>query len=79
MDFVRDGMAQSDSPGEKLKGQLIVENGEFTASVQKLIGRKDEIPEIPKLQRHVGRPCLEVLFPEGQFVVTELKVLGLPQ
>jgi putative transposase len=47
--FVRDGMAQPDSPWEKLKGQLIVGDDEFTASVQELIDRRVEISEIPKL------------------------------
>ena len=56
------------SPWGRLKGQVIFGSEEFAAGMQALLGTKEGIPEIPRLQRHVGRPTLEVLFPPGTIV-----------
>lgn len=31
------------------------------AGLQELIGKKEEVPRISKLERHIGRPCPESL------------------
>lgn len=61
-----DGVRGCASPWGSLKGQLILGTEACVSSAQESIGRKEEIPEIPRLQRHVGRPGLERLFPAGE-------------
>lgn len=63
--FVKDGMAEKDAPWEKLKGQVILGGDMFIEQVREFLGGKEQFTEIPRLQRTVGRPLLEVLFPAG--------------
>lgn len=64
--FVKDGMAEKEAPWEKLKGQVILGSDKFIERVREFLGGKEQITEIPRLQRTAGRPPLEVLFPAGE-------------
>lgn len=61
--FVKDGMSASESPWEKLAGQLILGTEAFIQQAKEMIGGREEISEIPRLQRHVGRPAVTDIFP----------------
>ncbi|MDD5773098.1 MAG: transposase [bacterium] len=61
MEFVREGKGQG-SIWEEVKGQSILGGQKFTDKlIEYLAGNKD-IKEIPKKQRYLARPDLEVLF-----------------
>lgn len=64
--FVQEGMEQSDAPWEKLAGQIILGTESFIQQAKELIGGKENLPEIPRTQRYVGRPSLDELFPQGR-------------
>lgn len=66
LQFVKDGMTENEAPWEKLKGQVILGNDMFIERVREFLEGKEQFPEIPRLQRTVGRPALEVLFPAGE-------------
>ena len=61
--FVREGMSNSESPWGELVGQILLGTETFVQQARGLLGEKDEIAEIPRIQRHVGRPHLDELFP----------------
>jgi len=67
--FVYDGMGEIDAPWEKLKGQVILGSDMFIERVREFLGGKEQMPEIPRLQRHAGRPTLEGLFHGGDLIV----------
>lgn len=64
--FVKEGMGQQESPWEKLCGQVILGTELFVEQVRERLGGKEEIHEIPRHQRHAGRPALDLLFPSGE-------------
>lgn len=64
--FVKDGMAAKEAPWEKLKGQVILGSELFVERVRDFLGGKEQLTEIPRLQRMVGRPALEVQFAAGK-------------
>jgi REP element-mobilizing transposase RayT len=59
--FVRAGMDSSESPWEKLSGQILLGTDAFVQRAKALLGGKADIAEIPRTQRHVGRPSLDDL------------------
>lgn len=61
--FVKEGMAGSETPWEKLSGQIILGTKKFIQQAKEMIGGREEIPEIPRTQRHVGRPAVADIFP----------------
>jgi putative transposase len=61
-DFVKDGMKINESPWDKLTGQILLGTEAFVQKVKGFLGEKDAIAEIPRIQRHVGRPQLDELF-----------------
>jgi len=63
--FVKEVMATSESPWEKISGQIILGTEEFIQQAKEMIGGREEIPEIPRQQRHVGRPAVTDIFPPG--------------
>jgi putative transposase len=71
--FVYDGINEQDAPWEKLTGQVILGSEKFIERVRELLGGKEEIQEIPRLQRHVGRPALEVLFQAGEHLTKNMR------
>nr|WP_236021584.1 hypothetical protein [Geomesophilobacter sediminis] len=65
-DFVLKEDPQDRSPWWRVNGEVVFGTEEFATKIHALVGAKEETPEIPSLQRHVGRPALEVLFPKGR-------------
>ncbi len=61
--FVIEGMTASETPWEKLSGQIILGTEGFIQQAKEMIGGREEIPEIPRTQRHVGRPSVADIFP----------------
>lgn len=64
--FVKDGMTGKEAPWEKLKGQVILGSDTFIERVREFFGGKEQLAEIPRLQRTAGRPTLELLFPASK-------------
>jgi len=60
-EFVREGMGQ-ESIWKELKGQSFLGEDKFVEKFLRHIKGSEQIKEIPKKQRYVGRPKLEVLF-----------------
>ncbi len=63
--FVQEGLDAAESPWEKLSGQILLGSEAFVQQAKELLGGREDIPEIPRTQRHVGRPSLDELFPPG--------------
>ena len=63
--FVQEGMEGVESPWTKLSGQIVLGTEVFVQQAKELVGGREEIPEIPRTQRHVGRPPLDEMFPPG--------------
>jgi REP element-mobilizing transposase RayT len=63
--FVIDGIEGKESPWEKLSGQIILGSETFLNELKDILGEKEQIVEIPRLQRFAGRPLLRDLFPGG--------------
>lgn len=63
--FVKAGTENIDSPWEKLSGQILLGTEAFVQRAKERLGGKVDILEIPRRQRHVGRPALAELFPPG--------------
>jgi REP element-mobilizing transposase RayT len=56
--FVEDGI-EGETPFKKLAGGLILGSADFVARCRNGIGSTDTLKEVPRVQRHVGRPSLE--------------------
>jgi transcriptional regulator with PAS, ATPase and Fis domain len=56
-------MTASETPWEKLSGQIILGTEGFIQQAKEMIGGREEIPEIPRTQRHVGRPAIADIIP----------------
>ncbi|MGK2906596.1 MAG: REP-associated tyrosine transposase [Desulfuromonadales bacterium] len=63
--FVADGITNHPSPWGQLTGQLLLGTENFVQKIRGLIPDEDTLAEIPRVQRQIGRPALEVLFAEG--------------
>lgn len=61
--FVEERMDTVESPWEKLSGQILLGTETFVQQAKELLGGREDFPEIPRQQRHVGRPRLNELFP----------------
>jgi putative transposase len=61
--FVKDGIEGKESPWEKLSGQVVLGSETFLNKLKDILGEKEGIAEIPRIQRFVGRPSLSELFP----------------
>jgi REP element-mobilizing transposase RayT len=61
-EFVQDGMKEPGSPWERLTGQVVLGSETFVQWAKELIGGRESLLEIPRKQRHVGRPPLHELF-----------------
>lgn len=61
--FVSEGLAATESPWQKLSGQVFLGNEEFLEEMHEFIREKTEVAEIPRQQRLVIRPALDELFP----------------
>jgi len=60
--FVREGIGQA-SIWEGLKGQALLGEGEFVEKLLGYVRGYEDLKEIPRSQRYLGRPGLERLFP----------------
>ena len=58
--FVGEGIGK-ESPWEKLKGQIFLGRAEFIDKLKGRVKNAEEIKEVPKAQRCVGRPGLRKL------------------
>ncbi|HEY3308943.1 MAG TPA: transposase [Desulfuromonadaceae bacterium] len=67
--FVKDGIEGKESPWGKLSGQIILGSETFLDKLKEILGEKEGIAEIPRIQRFAGRPLLTELFPAN--VVSE--------
>lgn len=61
--FVKDGINSKESPWEKLSGQIVLGSEIFLNKLKDILGEKEQIAEIPRIQRFAGRPLLAELFP----------------
>jgi hypothetical protein len=61
--FVKDGIGGKESPWEKLSGQIVLGSETFLNKLKDILGEKEQIAEIPRIQRFAGRPLLAELFP----------------
>lgn len=61
--FVREGINISDSPWERLTGQIVLGTEAFLTGMKERLYGKESITEIPRIQRHLSRPLLTDLFP----------------
>ena len=59
--FVMEGI-DKESPWETLKGQIFWGTEEFIKNLSGFLKKKENIKEVPKLQRYVARPPLRELF-----------------
>ena len=59
--FVADGL-KAESPWRRLQAQTYLGRPDFIAKMQKLLGEKQDIKEIPRKQRYPSRPYLEEIF-----------------
>lgn len=60
-DFVKAGVVRG-SPWKNLKGQILLGGAGFIENFRNLLSEKEEIKEIPKVQRYLSRPNLEEIF-----------------
>ena len=65
-EFVKAGIG-GQSIWEKVKGQSLLGEDDFVKRIQRYLKGREEIKEVPKSQRYMGRPSLERLF-EGRIV-----------
>jgi REP element-mobilizing transposase RayT len=56
--FVVEGLANPESPWQKLTGQIFLGSENFVTRMGEFLGDKQEIKEIPRAQRYPGRPPL---------------------
>ena len=61
--FVMEGI-DKESPWETLKGQIFLGTDEFVKQLSGLLNGRENIKEVPKVQRYVARPYLSDLFKE---------------
>jgi hypothetical protein len=59
--FVMEGI-NKESPWEKIKGQIFLGTDEFIKQLSGLLDEKENIREVPRLQRYAARPPLRELF-----------------
>ena len=55
-------MSNNESPWGKLVGQILLGTEAFVLQAKGFLGEKDDLAEITRIQRHVGRPQLDELF-----------------
>ncbi len=66
--FVKEGIGITEAPWEKLAGQILLGTGAFIHQTIELLGGKEDVSEIPRKQRLMGRPLLDELIPSGGFL-----------
>ncbi len=66
--FVQDDMGNGINPWKKISGSVFLGSMDFVIQIQEQYGPDKQITEIPRSQRYVGRPELEVIFPSGKII-----------
>ncbi len=61
--FVREGIG-GESPWKDLKGQVFLGGEEFVRGLAGALDCREDLKEIPKIQRYAGRPSLNEIFKE---------------
>ncbi len=61
--YVLEGVGEK-SPWESLKGQILLGREEFTGRLREFLHGKENILEVPRVQRFLARPSLQELFQE---------------
>lgn len=61
-EFVQEGIKKKASPWEELQGQILLGDEKFIEEFRDILSGKEQIKEIPRNQRYVGRPTLQDLF-----------------
>ncbi len=56
----------TDSPWEKLKGQIVLGSDAFTQKIRPLLAKRAGLKEIPRVQRFANRPELETALARGK-------------
>ncbi len=64
-DFVDKGVKLSDSPWDKLTGQIFLGSDEFILQVKNQSEPRSNSDEVPSTHRYAGRPDLLKIFPQG--------------
>lgn len=62
-EFVQEGI-KKDSPWKEMQGQILLGDEMFIEEFKDLLTGKEQIKEIPRSQRDIGRPTLQELFKE---------------
>ena len=63
-DFVREGV-NGESIHDRVRGQSLLGREEFIEAMIGQVAGKETVREIPRVQRHLGRPSLEKLLGQG--------------
>lgn len=63
--FVRAGISKK-PPWDELEGQILLGSKEFVRQFKDLLKEKENLIEIPRQQRYVGRPDIEEIFADGE-------------
>ena len=61
-EFVYEGIKKKASPWKELQGQILLGDKEFIEEFRDILSGKEQIKEIPRSQRYIGRPTLQALF-----------------
>ena len=71
--FVKARTDNIESPWQKLSGQILLGTDAFVQRAREFLGGKVDIPEIPRKQRHLGRPALTEIFPPGTIMQKQVR------
>jgi REP element-mobilizing transposase RayT len=63
-EYVSEGRGEK-CPWEKVEGQILLGREDFIKKIGRFLYEKEEIKEVPRIQRYVARPAIEELF-KGQ-------------
>lgn len=63
-EFVKEGIKRKTSPWQELQGQVLLGDEKFIEEFKDILNGKQQIKEIPRKQRYIGRPTLKDLFGE---------------
>lgn len=72
--FVKEGIDKEGSPWEQLVGTILLGSEDFTSWVKSQLKDQEIISEIPRNQRHLGRPTLDMIFNSGSLSKEERNI-----
>lgn len=71
--FVKEGIDGMSSPWDKLSGQIVLGTETFLEKLKGMLCDKEDIAEIPRIQRHAGRPSLPEHFSVAEAVLSKVE------